>query len=714
MKPKSSKGSRLLRQERIRRGWVWIRQVFTRGRPANFPKQSHPRRNWRKQFLIASGLLLVLSASVGIWLFTWLQQAGVLHLDESRLKVIIEYQHTDNSIVFARDGRKIGEFYSDYHLFVPYERIPKRLIQAVLAVEDRHFFSHHGIDIRGIARAFLVSLRSGSFTQGGSTLTQQVVRNFLLTPEKTFERKIKEALLAIQLERHLSKERILEIYLNALFLGQGAYGVGAAAERHFGRPLQELELHELALIAGLFQSPSRYNPHKAPEQAQRRQQQVLRAMRKNGFITVAEYHSAKRRKLDFQAQNALNMEFAPYFIDAIQEQVEKLLTTDVKGKGLRIHTTLDLDLQLNVNEAVRRSRDMFIQAARKLEGLKNPQEQMVETAALVLDHHRGEVLAMLGGRDFNRSQFNRALKAKRAPGSAFKTVVYAQGLLQGMKWSDMLYVAPVVIQDYRPANHAGDYMTETTLYSAFFRSINTPVVEFGHKLGTKKILDLARRMGIKTELKNQAGTLLGGSELTLMDMASVYATIGNYGEHIEPRMILRITDRDGKVLYDVTNNEPKRERILPAPVAYLLIDALQAVFRYGTASAFGEWAALTAGKTGTTNEAKDNWFCGISDKLTTVVWVGTDTNLPFGGSVGANTLALPLWVRIMEKAHRAYPFEPFVVPEGIVKLKVNPSFGYRDERGIEMPFLEGREPERSDSSLSIVRDSGHYRDYLDR
>ncbi len=205
MKPKSSKGSRLLRQERIRRGWVWIRQVFTRGRPANFPKQSHPRRNWRKQFLIASGLLLVLSASVGIWLFTWLQQAGVLHLDESRLKVIIEYQHTDNSIVFARDGRKIGEFYSDYHLFVPYERIPKRLIQAVLAVEDRHFFSHHGIDIRGIARAFLVSLRSGSFTQGGSTLTQQVVRNFLLTPEKTFERKIKEALLAIQLERHLSK-----------------------------------------------------------------------------------------------------------------------------------------------------------------------------------------------------------------------------------------------------------------------------------------------------------------------------------------------------------------------------------------------------------------------------------------------------------------------------------------------------------------------------
>ncbi|MDQ3233107.1 MAG: transglycosylase domain-containing protein, partial [Pseudobdellovibrionaceae bacterium] len=513
----------------VRSQKLWQRLKFAYSELRNrFPSDRLPAwlalrgSDRRKRVLMVLGALGLVMLGTLVWMALWLQQTGVLHLDESRLTVIIDYKHSDNSLVFDRNGEKIGEFFSDYHVFVPFDKIPKPLIEAVLAVEDRHFFEHYGIDLRGIMRAFLASMRSRGFTQGGSTITQQVVRNFLLSPEKTFERKIKEAILAIQLERHLTKEKILEIYLNALFLGQGAYGVGAAAERHFGKPLQELETHELALIAGLFQSPSRYNPHKAPDQAKRRQKQVLKAMVQAGSLTAEAHKVARKKPLVFKTQNQLNTTFAPYFVDAVQEQTEKLLTGDVRGRGLRIHTTLDVHLQEDVNKVIEQSKDIFDGAVSKLVNVPKGTPKIVETAAVVLDHKTGDILAIVGGRDYDRSQFNRVLKAKRQPGSSFKPVVYALALQSGMKWSDMFYVGPVVIQDYRPRNYAGEYLTEATLFAAFYRSINSPVIEIGYRLGTKRVIDLARKMGIKTELKNQAGTLLGGSEVTPMDMASLY------------------------------------------------------------------------------------------------------------------------------------------------------------------------------------------------
>ncbi len=697
---------------RVKSWWARVRWPSSKQEVGpNWLVSNSPRH--RRILIILGSMALVMLCTLG-WAFLWLQQTGVLHLDESRLLVIIDYKHSDNTLVFDRNGEKIGEFFSDYHVFVPYEKIPNQLIQAVLAVEDRHYFEHYGIDFRGIARAFFASLKNGSFTQGGSTITQQVVRNFLLSPEKTFERKIKEAILAIQLERHLSKEKILEIYLNALFLGQGAYGVGAAAERHFGRPLQALETHELALIAGLFQSPSRYNPHKAPDQAKRRQRQVLKAMVQNGFLTVPAYKEAKKKALVYKSQNQLNTTFAPHFIDAVQEQTEKLLVGDVKGRGLRIYTSLDVKLQEEVNQVIDQSKDIFSHAAQKLVGVPPNSQRLVETAAIIMDHRNGDILSMIGGRDYSRSQFNRALKAKRAPGSSFKPVVYGMALQTGMKWSDMVYVAPVVIQDYRPRNYSSEYMTEATLFSAFYKSINTPVVEIGYRLGTKRITDLAKRMGVRTELKTQAGTLLGGSEVTPLDMAALYATIGNAGVPVEPRMILRITDRDSKVLYEAPPPPKKPKHALPEQIAYLLIDGMRAVFRYGTANKYAEMGAYAAGKTGTTDEAKDNWFCGITPNLTAVVWVGTDSNLAFSGTVAANTLALPLWVKMIQKARPRYPGDDFIIPEGIKTLKVNSQFGFLDPAGMDMSFIEGREPKRMESALSVVRDSGNFRDFLER
>ncbi len=715
--PKDPKNLLHVRNQRL---WPRLKNWVARisGRPfLRLPLPSgislHSGLRQKRLILILGSLGLIFICTLG-WMGLWLNQAGVLHLDESRLLVIIDYQHSDNTLVFDREGQKIGEFFSDYHVFIPFEKIPKKLIQAVLAVEDRHFFEHYGIDFRGILRALFASLRSGSFTQGGSTITQQVVRNFLLTPEKTFERKIKEAILAIQLERHLSKEKILEIYLNALFLGQGAYGVGAAAERHFGRPLDQLDVHELALIAGLFQSPSRYNPHRAPEQAKRRQRQVLAAMNNSGFFTAAAYKEARKKPLVFKTQNQLNVTFAPHFIDAVQEQTEKLLTGDVKGRGLRIYTSLDVKLQEEVNKVIETSQDIYNGAARKLVSVAAGTPKIVETAAIILDHRNGDVLAMIGGRDYSRSQFNRALKAKRAPGSSFKPVVYALALQSGMKWSDMFYVGPVVIQDYRPRNYSGEYLSEATLYNAFYRSINSPAVEIGYKFGIKRVIELAKKMGVRTELKSQAGTLLGGSEVTPMDMAALYGTIGNNGVAVEPRMILRITDREEQVLYEAPAPPKKEKQVLPEQINYMLTDAMRAVFRYGTASQFAEMHSYAAGKTGTTDEAKDNWFCGVTANLTAVVWVGTDNNLAFSGSVSGNTLALPIWVKMIQKARARYPSDDFPMPEGIKILKVNPLFGFLDSAGVEMSFIEGREPTRTESALSIVRETGNFRDFLDR
>jgi penicillin-binding protein 1A len=371
-------------------------------------------------------------------------------------------------------------------------------------------------------------------------------------------------------------------------------------------------------------------------------------------------------------------------------------------------------LQEDVNKIIDKSSDIFDAAATKLVNVPKGAPRIVEAAAVVLDHKSGDVLAIVGGRDYSRSQFNRMIKAKRAPGSSFKPVVYALALQSGMKWSDMFYVGPVVIQDYRPRNYAGEYLTEATLYNAFYRSINSPVVEIGHRLGIKRVIELARKMGVRTELKSQAGTLLGGSEVTPMDMAALYATIGNGGVQVDPRMIMKITDRDGNVLYEAPPPPEKPKRVLPEQINYLLTDAMRAVFRYGTANQYGEMGAFAGGKTGTTDDAKDNWFCGITSNLTAVVWVGTDNNLAFSGTVAANTLALPVWAKIVAKARQRYPGQDFAVPEGIKFLKVNPQFGYLDPSGLDMSFIEGREPKRTESALSVVRETGNFRDFLDR
>lgn len=662
------------------------------------------------KILLGVFVSMVLGATLATYL--WVKDAGILDLDEKRLDVIVNYEHSDNSLVFDKSGKKIGEFFSDYHVYYPYQKIPKPLIDAVLSIEDRKFFEHSGIDYKGIVRAGIAYLTTGRARQGASTITQQVVRNFLLTPQRKISRKIKEALFALQLERKVSKERILEIYLNALFLGQGSYGVGAAAQRHFGKSLENLQPHEMALIAGLFQSPTRFNPHKYPKAAKKRQLLVLKAMRENHLLSAEDFKKWSEAPLVYQPPASMNQSIAPFFIDAIQEQTDKLLAGKFKGKGLRITTTLDLALQQELDSVLLRSKDIFQSAALNLLNVKRPNESMIEAASLVMNHRTGEILAMIGGRNFQKSQFNRTLKAKRAPGSCFKPLVYSHALMNGLNWSDVTYISPVVIQNYRPQNFSYEFMSEATYFNAFYRSINTPVVELGAKLGIKKVLGTAYKMGVTTELKPQAGSMLGGSEMTMLDLARIYGTLGNEGLKPDPYMIEKITTREGEVIFE--RKKPKDVRVLPPQVAYMMTAAMQAVFRYGTAAKFPEFAPYAAGKTGTTNDAKDNWFCGFTHDITALVWLGNDDNLAFSSQVTGGAMALPIWARMMNRIKDRYPPKAFEPPEGVVVKRIHPLFGYDDPNyGIDMPLLEGRGPTRTESTLSVVRDTGNFRDALE-
>lgn len=661
-------------------------------------------------FFISSFFLLLISS---IMFISWVNTLGVFNITEPQLKAITAYQPSDNSIVYDRENKKIGEFFSHYSIFIPYENLPKFLVNAIISIEDRNFFHHHGVDFRGIARAVVQRLTNPKIIQGASTITQQIVRSFLLSSEKTMERKIKEIALALHLETKLSKEKIIEIYANALFLGNGANGVGAAAQRYFGKNISQLKPHELALIAGLFQSPSRYNPARAPKLAKKRQIAVIKAMYKCGRISKQTARKLIKKPLKYKNYNPINRQLAPYFIDYIQERTEKLLDKNVKNQGLRIYTTLDTKLQKYANQAFIESKSVFKKAEKYL--YKTKSKQNVEGAIIVTDPKTGEILALKGGRNYLNSQFNRSVKALRQPGSAFKPVVYSLALENGYKWSDLLYIDPISVNNYRPKNFSNSFLTETTLLRAFYKSINTPAVEIGGKLGIRSIISQSKKLGINSPIRNEAGVTIGSSEVTLTDMARMYGTFANNGFRTDVIAIKKIVDRYGNILYTAPEIKKRIKRVISPQTSHLMMQGLKTVLRYGTASgSLSKMAKYAAGKTGTSNFSKDNWFCGFTPDMVAIVWVGTDNRLGFSSQATGTSLAVPIWKSFMSRAISGKKPEPFKRPIGIVSKKVNPHFGHLDKNnGIRMYFLKGREPIRTTSDLQNISRSKNYRNLFD-
>ena len=681
--------------------------------PTSTGKQSRRRRKSLVGSLVRIGLLTTLAVGAigGYFTYQWLQELGVFHINDADFDIITPHKPSDNTLVYDRDGEKIGEFFTSYHVYREYKDLPKFLVKAIVAVEDRNFWKHQGYDPKGMLRAAWVHLKGQRYSQGASTITQQLVRNFMLTREKTINRKVKEIAHAAHLEKLISKQKIIELYSNSLFLGHGSYGVGAAAFRYFGKDLKDIRHHEAALIAGLFQSPSNYNPHKNPKLAKKRQLQVLRSMLDAGYISKKYYRKLVKRKLRYKEYEPLNSQVAPYFIDYVRIKAEEILIKKgktIKNKGLRIYTTLDSKLQKSAEESLAthepmikdlQSKAAFVHKRRRG---KDNRRANVEASMLSVDPRNGEILTMVGGRDYKESQYNRTWSAKRSPGSSFKPIVFTVALEEKNKWSDMIFVSPVTVNNYRPHTPSDDFLTETTLLRAFYRSMNTPTVELGQKLGLGPVLKRAKELGIDSELKQEFGTMLGSSDVTMMDMARVYSTYANGGFRIDPVAITKIEDRDGNVLHELMPAKGRKQRVMSPQISYMMTQGMRDVLRRGTGYESASLSRYAAGKTGTSNGAMDNWFCGFTPNHVAIVWVGTDEHKPIYGNITGGKVALPIWDTYMRASYDIRKPSYFPRPAGVVATRVHPKYGHRSQDGIPMWFLRGQLPPAEPSPLEAL------------
>jgi penicillin-binding protein 1A len=662
----------------------------------------------------------------------WLREIGFFNVQQSRLQILVDKKLQDNSIVYDRNNEKIGEFFNSYHVYVPFKKIPKHLVNAIISIEDRDFWNHRGIDPKGMLRAAFSYLKSHSYKQGASTITQQVVRNFILSREKTLQRKFLEIRYAIELEKVLSKEKIIEIYANSLFLGNGSYGIGAAAFRYFGKSIDQIQPHESALLAGLFQSPSRYNPARHPKVARKRQIRVLKSMYKAGHLRFAEAKKLMGKRLRYKKYKPFNQEKAPYFVDHVKTIVPKLLSKvkgGVKNSGLRIFTTIDMNVQKMAEKALADSKDLLKKGEdhtallRRKRGWrkqsktdKKSRAASLEAAVLSVDPRNGHIMAMVGGRNYKgKSQYNRTTQAMRSPGSAFKPIVYSYALENRYKWSDVLFVAPINIGNYKPRTPTKEYLSETTILRAFYRSMNTPTIELGQKLGLKPIINYAKKLGIRSPIKEEFGTLLGSSDVNMMDLARVYSSFANSGKQVEPMSITRIEDRDGKILYEAPSAKKRTKRVMTPQIAYLMTQGMRSVLQMGTGYKSAHLSGRAAGKTGTSNDSSDNWFCGYTRNLVSIVWVGTDEHVQIHGHATGGKYALPIWDKLMSSFTTVNKPLPFTRPRGVVTAVIDSHYGNRSPTGIRMSFLRGNEPKRDEApaaeALSHLKQAGGgYRD----
>jgi penicillin-binding protein 1A len=647
--------------------------------------------------------------------FAWyLWDDGVFGSESEQISKITSAIVPESTIVFDRNNEKIGEYYNLYHEFVPFEEIPKGMISALIAIEDRRFFEHKGVNWTSIGRAFLSLVTSGKLKQGGSTLTMQLVKNYLLTREKKVSRKVREIILSYYVEKNLSKERILELYLNTMFMGHGAYGVGAASRTFFGKPLSELKTHEFALLAGLFQAPSSYNPHKNPELAIKRQKVVLTAMLNSGAISTAEAEFSKRQPLEFKPWTPLNQTVAPLYLEWVRQLVNENLGEEADSfndRGLKIYTSLDKNLQLIANNSIQKNTSQLLALQSQLRLKK---DDRVEASLLSLDYKNGAVLAMVGGRDFRESQFNRAVDASRSPGSAFKPVVYSLAFEKGMSWGDMIYVTPLNVGGYKPKNHEGDDFTEVTLLKAFARSMNTPVVSMAQKFGIESVRERALKMGVLSEMPKELGVALGGFSATIMDIARLYSVIANQGSLHVTWTLRKITDRDDKVLFERSTATPVPDEVFSPTIAALLRSGLQSVLTIGTGSALSDMSSYAAGKTGTSDDSRDNWFCGFTNDFVAITWVGTDLHGAMGKASSGSSLALPIWESFTREAtDRVYPPRPWSTPEGLTLVQIDPDYGTPSPTGVSALFLDGKLPvsnQASEDMKTIKQDQKGYRE----
>ncbi len=729
---------------------------------------------------LISVVILTLLGSAGVTgLFFYLKQ------DLPKINTLNDYRPATVTNVFSDDGRKIGEFYKERRIVIPLSEMPENLINAFVAAEDSRFRTHPGIDIKSIIRAFIKNFQAGTIVQGGSTITQQVTKSFLLTPERTYKRKIKEALLAYQIEKKFTKDEILYLYLNQIYLGHGAHGVEAASENYFGKHTKDLSLAECAMLAGLPQAPSRYSPFRFPDRAKQRQIYTLNRMKEEGMISNLLVTEAIDMKLDIKPRKNWFIERVPCYTEHVRRYVEKKYGKDVLyNQGLNIHTAVNLELQKIGRNAVVKglialdqrtgyrgpvknisalqvesfSRGVAQQMtgnlleketiyqgvvlsvddenkvtrirvgnfygliplktmtwARKPDtavayyesGVKNPsqvfkwgdvilvkvvdevvedneyefalyQEPVAQSALLSIEAETGHVKAMIGGRDYRNSQFNRAYQSRRQPGSAFKPIIYAAALDKGYTAASVIVDSPVVFEDtkrdfvWKPRNYKEKFFGDTLFRDALVKSRNVVTIKILQDIGIEYTIDYARKLGITSDISHDLSIALGSSGLSLLELVNAYSVFSNLGYLIEPVFITKIYDRDGTL---VESSKLVRKKVIDMSTAYIMTSIMESVVKSGTGRRVKALKRPVAGKTGTTNNLFDAWFLGYTPRYTTGVWVGLDQEAPLGKGETGSRAASPIWLNYMQNALKGRPARTFNVPEGIVFAKIDAKTG---------------------------------------
>jgi penicillin-binding protein 1A len=768
-----------------------------------------------KWFMVTAVILMLAGVATGLGIYFYLAQ------DLPQIGSLAEYRPPIITTVYADDDSKIGEFYKERRKVVPLNSMPSVLINAFIAAEDARFFKHKGIDLASIVRAFFKNLEAGTIVQGGSTITQQVTKSFFLSPERSYTRKIKEAILAYRIDRKFSKEEILYLYLNQIYLGHGAYGVEAAAENYFNKSSQELNLAEGSLLAGLPQAPSRYSPFRSPEKAKERQIYVLNRMVAEGYITNLEATEAINTALDIKPRRNWFSNEAPFYSEHIRRYIEKKYGADMLYKeGLKIYTAVNLEMQkiarneiekglrqldkrqgyrgplrhlepemiepfsnqleieyrqkpftagdiiksvvVAVNDqsktvSVRMGNQMGqlalsdMQWARKpdpevanyqarlrrpsqalkvgdvifvkikekkknkdLWGVALEQTPKAESALLCIEAQTGYVKAMIGGRTYKNSQFNRAIQSRRQPGSAFKPIVYAAALDKGFTPATVLIDSPIVFQDdemdftWKPKNYKKKFYGPTLFRNALARSRNVVTIKILKDVGIDYAIDYARKLGISSNINRDLSIALGSSGISLLETLKAYSVFANLGKKVEPVFIIKIVDRDGNVLEDNTINDTP-EQIIEPSTAYVMTTLLQDVVTYGTGQRVKALKRPVAGKTGTTNNLFDAWFVGYTPGYITGTWVGFDEGGSLGKAETGSRAASPIWLGFMRKILKDKPVKVFEVPEGVVFSKIDAESGLlpipESKKTVFVCFKEGTVPTEYTPKPGSVADS---------
>ena len=704
-----------------------------------------------------------------------------LTIDLPTVTELLDYRPPTATTVLADDGTPIGEFFLERRYLVPMTDVPERVRLAFLAAEDAEFYQHRGIDPMGIARAVVANVRQGEIVQGASTITQQVVKQLLLTAERSFERKGKELILAVELESKLTKDEIFYLYLNHIYFGAGCYGIAAAARQFFDVEPAGLSIAQAAYLAGLPQAPSRYDPNRNPEAARARQRYVLDRMLAAGFIDASEYRAARTEPITIANRKPIFWDVAPWYAEHVRTLLEQEYGSAFATLGLQVHTPLDLRLQhiadeelteglrtierqlgrrRTVRHLVAAEIDEFLERQRASRPRQGPQQAVVtaatkdgfrirtpwesgivprksagaqsaafragdvvsvvpvslgddgvmrfaldtkpqiEGALVAIDPATGEVKALVGGVDFRRSQFNRAVQARRQPGSAFKPFIYAAALDHGYTAATVVTDAPISLPDGRrgswtPKNFGDRYLGAVPLRTALIKSLNTVSVRLAIHVGIDPLRAYLRSFGFPTDFPRHLSLALGSSEVTLLDLTRAYGVFATLGSRFEPLFITSVDDPSGRAV-DFPGSHPRFERVVHPATAFVMTDMLRGVVESGTATAAKKLERPAAGKTGTTNESMDAWFVGFTPELLVGVWVGFDAERSLGSLTGGRA-ATPIWTSFMQRALEGRPVRDFVPPEDVRLVKIDVQTGLLAVPGRSSrmeAFVAGSEPTR--------------------